>query len=82
MTTEIEYVIAGVLVIANAIAFAVMWYDKHLSVSSNSTDRIPEGVLFFLASCFVFFLLSYLSGNFYFLTYPEIFGMWINNKNN
>jgi uncharacterized membrane protein YsdA (DUF1294 family) len=52
MFTPLTYTIIGLLTIANLIAFVVMLIDKRRSTRSNSDDRIPEGILFFLAAAF------------------------------
>ena len=58
MIMTLEQVLIGVFAAINLAAFAVMAYDKHISRKrgdtgrerSQSTDRIPEGMIFFMAS--------------------------------
>jgi uncharacterized membrane protein YsdA (DUF1294 family) len=52
MFTPLTYTIIGLLTIANLTAFVVMFIDKRRSAENNSDDRIPEGILFFLAAAF------------------------------
>ncbi len=48
----LTYPIIGVLALINLVAFIVMADDKRRSIKGGATERIPEGVLFFLAAAF------------------------------
>ncbi len=50
ITMNLEYILFGTLLLINIVAFAVAAYDKHLSIKGGDQDRIPEGILFFMAS--------------------------------
>jgi uncharacterized membrane protein YsdA (DUF1294 family) len=52
MATNATYVLVGLLFAINLLAFFVMVNDKHRSTRDNTTDRIPEGILFFIAAAF------------------------------
>lgn len=47
-----EYILLGALAIINISAFTVVVYDKRISRRGGDTerDRIPEGLIFFMAS--------------------------------
>src|SRR3989344_5407392 len=49
--TQTEILI-GVFAAINLVAFSIMAYDKHLSRKRGDTerDRIPEGMIFFMAA--------------------------------
>lgn len=42
----------GLVAIINVIAFFTIFYDKRISRNNETMSRIPEGVIFFLASIF------------------------------
>ncbi len=46
----LEQILLAILAIINFFAFLVMANDKRKSMTSGNPDRIPEGVLFFLAT--------------------------------
>ncbi len=46
------YILIGSIVVINIFSLLVMWIDKKRSMKSGNVNRIPEGVLFFLASIF------------------------------
>lgn len=46
----LESIILAVLAIVNLLAFFVMANDKRKSLAKGNSDRIPEGILFFLAT--------------------------------
>ncbi len=52
MATNTEYIVIGILIIINVLAFFVMANDKRRSTRDSTTDRIPEGLLFFMAAAF------------------------------
>ncbi len=43
-------ILLGVVVIINIFAFLVLANDKRKSVRGGNTERIPEGLIFFLAT--------------------------------
>lgn len=45
-----EYSIFGIFFLINLLAFVVVAYDKRLSRREGDQDRIPEGIIFFMAS--------------------------------
>ena len=47
---NLEYIFLGTLAVINIVAFAVMAYDKRISRRGGDTDRIPEGLIFFMAA--------------------------------
>lgn len=47
---NLEYILFGTLALINISAFAVVAYDKRLSRRGGDQERIPEGILFFMAS--------------------------------
>ncbi len=47
-----EQLLIGLLVIINIVTFFVMVSDKRKSVRGGDTERIPEGLIFFLATAF------------------------------
>jgi uncharacterized membrane protein YsdA (DUF1294 family) len=47
---HIEYMSLALLVTINCTAFIVMFIDKRRSVNNRGSDRVPEGILFFLAT--------------------------------
>jgi uncharacterized membrane protein YsdA (DUF1294 family) len=66
--------ILSAVVMSNVVAFGIMLYDKRLSTKPHSTDRIPEGVMFFMAALFGsvgiyagMFLLRHKTRKWYFL---------------
>ena len=50
MFTQIEYGILIIIGAINIVSFAVMMNDKRRSIRGGATERIPEGILFFLAA--------------------------------
>ena len=48
----IQYLLIGALAAINIVAFVVMLNDKRKSMRSDNPERIPEGILFFLAAAF------------------------------
>jgi uncharacterized membrane protein YsdA (DUF1294 family) len=46
----LKQILLAILTVINIFAFLVMANDKHKSMASGNPDRIPEGVLFFLAT--------------------------------
>jgi len=46
----LEQILIAILAAINIFAFLVMANDKRKSVASGNPDRIPEGILFFLAT--------------------------------
>jgi uncharacterized membrane protein YsdA (DUF1294 family) len=46
----LEQILLAILAIINFFAFLVMANDKRKSMASDNPERIPEGVLFFLAT--------------------------------
>ena len=50
MITYLTYLILSFLLIINLSAFTVMLIDKRRSMQGTNVERIPEGILFFLAS--------------------------------
>ncbi len=46
----LEQILLAILAAINIFAFVVMANDKRKSIASGNPDRIPEGILFFLAS--------------------------------
>ncbi len=46
---ELHYMIIGFFLVMNVVAFLIMLWDKSVSRTKN-TQRIPEGLLFFLAT--------------------------------
>ena len=50
MTTQ--YLLIGALAAINLAAFIVMLNDKRKSMRTDNPERIPEGILFFLAAAF------------------------------
>ncbi len=47
---NLEYIFLGTLAVINIVAFTVMAYDKRISRRGGDTDRIPEGLIFFMAA--------------------------------
>jgi uncharacterized membrane protein YsdA (DUF1294 family) len=45
-----ENILTGIFVFINVVAFLVMANDKHLSRKGGDTERIPEGLIFFMAT--------------------------------
>jgi uncharacterized membrane protein YsdA (DUF1294 family) len=43
-------ILLAILAIINIFVFFVMTNDKRKSIAQNNPDRIPEGILFFLAT--------------------------------
>lgn len=52
MTPYLTYTLIGLLASINATAFVVMAVDKRRSTQNGNIERIPEGILFFLAAAF------------------------------
>lgn len=52
MDLLITYIILATLVTINAIALFVVGYDKRTSITRDHDSRLPEGMLFFLATVF------------------------------
>ncbi len=46
----LEHILLAILAVINVFAFLVMANDKRKSTSTSNPDRIPEGILFFLAT--------------------------------
>jgi uncharacterized membrane protein YsdA (DUF1294 family) len=46
------YPFIGVLALINLVAFIIMTIDKRRSIRGDPTERIPEGLLFFMAVAF------------------------------
>lgn len=46
------YIISSIFIITNLIPFLMMAYDKRISRRGGETERIPEGLLFFMAAAF------------------------------
>jgi uncharacterized membrane protein YsdA (DUF1294 family) len=47
-----QYILIGIFVFVNFIAFCTMAVDKRKSIRGNGKKRTPEGILFFLATFF------------------------------
>lgn len=47
---NLETIIIGFVALINLAAFSIMAYDKHLSRRGGDTERIPEGMIFFMAT--------------------------------
>ncbi len=47
---SLEQILIAILAAINMSAFIVMANDKRKSIASGNPDRIPEGILFFLAT--------------------------------
>lgn len=52
MSPPLLYPALAYIVIINLVALGVMLRDKQLSIRNNNSDRVPEGILFFLAALF------------------------------
>lgn len=50
MLTPAIFIMSGFLVLINLTAFTIMFIDKRRSQQTDNIERIPEGVLFFLAT--------------------------------
>lgn len=48
----LEFSLLGVFSLINIIAFSIMAYDKRLSRQGGDTERVPEGMIFFIAAAF------------------------------
>jgi uncharacterized membrane protein YsdA (DUF1294 family) len=48
----IEQIIIGLLALINLATFVVMAVDKRKSLKRGNSERIPEGLIFFMASAF------------------------------
>jgi uncharacterized membrane protein YsdA (DUF1294 family) len=48
----LTYSIIGIFAFVNLVAFVIMADDKRRSIRGGNTERIPEGVLFFMAVAF------------------------------
>lgn len=46
----LEQILIGLFVAINLVAFSIMAYDKHLSKRGGDTNRISEGMIFFMAA--------------------------------
>jgi uncharacterized membrane protein YsdA (DUF1294 family) len=46
----LEHIALAILAVVNIFAFFVMVNDKRKSIRGGNTERIPEGILFFLAT--------------------------------
>jgi uncharacterized membrane protein YsdA (DUF1294 family) len=49
---NVETILGGVFGVVNVIAFSIIAYDKRQARRGNSTERISEGLLFFMATAF------------------------------
>jgi uncharacterized membrane protein YsdA (DUF1294 family) len=49
---NVETILGGVFGVVNVIAFFIIAYDKRQARRGNSTERISEGLLFFMATAF------------------------------
>lgn len=49
---NLELILVSVFVLVNVLSFLIIAYDKHQARRGNSTERISEGLLFFLATVF------------------------------
>lgn len=49
---NLEYILGGVFGVVNVVAFFIIAYDKRQARRGNSTERISEGLLFFMATAF------------------------------
>jgi uncharacterized membrane protein YsdA (DUF1294 family) len=47
-----EQILLGIFVAINIFAFLMMANDKRKSIRGGNTERIPEGLIFFLATIF------------------------------
>lgn len=47
---NLEQILIGIFVVINLVAFSIMAYDKSLSRRGGDTERIPEGMIFFMAT--------------------------------
>ncbi len=47
---SLEYILIGVFAAINLVAFLVMGNDKRISRKGGDFDRIPEGLIFFIAA--------------------------------
>lgn len=45
-----EQILLAILAVINSFAFLVMANDKRKSITGGNPERIPEGILFFLAT--------------------------------
>lgn len=52
MPLSFNFIAIGILVLINLLAFLVMFIDKRKAKRHIDSERIPEGVLFFLAGTF------------------------------
>lgn len=49
---SVEYSLLGVFSLINIVAFSIIAYDKRLSRQGGDIERIPEGMIFFMAAAF------------------------------
>lgn len=49
---SLENILIGIFAIINIVSFLVMGNDKRLSRRGGDTERIPEGLIFFMATTF------------------------------
>ncbi len=47
-----EHLFLSALGIVNLFSFVVMAYDKRQSMQGRNVDRVSEGLIFFMATCF------------------------------
>jgi uncharacterized membrane protein YsdA (DUF1294 family) len=52
MEMNLESLLIGVFIFVNLVAFIIIAYDKRQARRGNNTERISEGVLFFMATVF------------------------------
>jgi len=52
ISTYLEPTLIGIVVAINIFSFLVMAYDKRKSTQRRSTERTPEGLIFFMAAMF------------------------------
>ena len=50
MNMSIEHGLLGICIFINLLAFFLLASDKHKAVSGQSSDRVPEGMIFFMAA--------------------------------
>jgi uncharacterized membrane protein YsdA (DUF1294 family) len=52
LNTTLGNILIVMLIIINIISFIVMARDKKKAINNDNTNRIPEGVIFFIAAIF------------------------------
>lgn len=52
LTMPLVQILIAIIAVINIFAFIVMANDKRKSIAGGNTERIPEGILFFLATAF------------------------------